>query len=88
MSLYPNATAAVMLKVGCTFFQKMVYNYKITRQLWREENMARVIDAIKDKEKGWLKTTTTFNVIQATLRRRCQGRNIHYKVATTNTASI
>jgi hypothetical protein len=33
ISLYSNAAAAVMIKVGFTFFQKMVYNYKITGQL-------------------------------------------------------
>lgn len=55
----------------------MVHKYKRTssRQSWREEDMQNAIDAVSREEMGWLLAAKTFNVPQATLRRRARNKN-------------
>ena len=55
----------------------MVGNYKrhSTRQSWEIQNMEQAIKSIEKKEMGWYLASKTFNVPQATLRRRVLGRN-------------
>lgn len=51
------------------------YIRKTRRQSWDEEAMQRAIDAINNEEMGWLRASKTFNVPQATLRRRARNKN-------------
>lgn len=62
----------------------MVSNYKkkSNRQSWSSEDMQKAIEAVNDKRMGWKKASITFNVPQATLRRRAQGKNIHARGVT------
>lgn len=50
----------------------MVSKYKRTsnQQEWSSENMKQAIEAIINKEMGWLKASKTFGVPATTLRRR------------------
>lgn len=74
MSFYPENTR---LLLGFAFIADMVSKYKrkSTRQCWEEADMQRAIEAINNQEMGWLKASRTFNVPQATLRRRAGNRN-------------
>ncbi|KAI4469504.1 helix-turn-helix psq domain [Holotrichia oblita] len=52
----------------------MVSKYKRTtnQQEWSSENMKQALEAIKNKEMGWLKASKTFGVPATTLRRRAK----------------
>lgn len=45
------------------------YQRTSTRKSWSQEDMARAIEAVKNKKMGWLLASKHFNVPQATLRR-------------------
>ncbi|KAK9731619.1 CENP-B N-terminal DNA-binding domain [Popillia japonica] len=51
------------------------YHRKTDRQLWSKESMGFAIEAVQDGRMGWLAASKQFNVPQATLRRRAQGKN-------------
>jgi hypothetical protein len=55
----------------------MVNKYKRTsnRQSWREDDMRNAIQAVEREEMGWLLASKTYNVPQATLRRRARNKN-------------
>lgn len=55
----------------------MVGNYEriSRRQAWGEGDMKLAIEAVKGGKMGWLAASKRFNVPQATLRRRAQGKN-------------
>lgn len=55
----------------------MPRNYKRTtdRQTWSEESMQKAIEAVRNKEMGWLVASKIFGIPQATLRRHALGSN-------------
>lgn len=64
------------------YFQKFLSNYKRKSSIGRK--YASAIDTIRSEGMGWLKTTETFNVPQATLSSWCQGKNKVAKEAKTD----
>ena len=55
----------------------MVNKYKrlSDRQSWRPGDMRNAIAAVEREEMGWLLAAKTYNVPQATLRRRARNKN-------------
>lgn len=51
------------------------YKRKSDRQSWREDDMRNAIAAVEREEMGWLLASKTYNVPQATLRRRARNKN-------------
>ncbi|KAI4462424.1 homeobox-like domain superfamily [Holotrichia oblita] len=71
---HDSITAEMIKNMGRYGMEIMVSKYKRTTNLqeWFSENMKRALEAIKNKEMGWLKACKTFGVPAATLRRRAK----------------
>lgn len=55
------------------------YKRKSTRQSWDPLQMQRAIEAVQNGEMGWLRASRSFDVPQATLRRRATDKNKRVK---------